>query len=380
MTSPARKLRRRTGAAIGTLAAVLATMLGIPGTTHAAAACGVKLAYLGPLTGPAASFGIPTVNGAQLAVSQYNASHAGCEVTLMTYDSQGDPSQAQPLAQAIVADDTILGVVGPAFSGESLATGHTFAQASLPTISPSATNPTIGSRGWKTSHRLVANDYVVGTLLAKYVTTKLKRTRVAVVGDNSDYGRALARVVRGKLGKKAVLAASVRQGQRNFSVLAKKVRAKRVTAVVYGGYYSEAGRFAKQLNQAGYKGPFLSGDGVLAPAFAALAGSKVAARAHIAMGTAPTNLNASFAQAYRAAFGSAPRYGSIEAYDAARVFLVAIGAGASTRAAMLARVDNYNGQGLTKRIAFNGAGNVIRPPVWLYQPKGRAFTVRSRIQ
>ena len=42
------------------------------------------------------------------------------------FDSQGDPDKATPLATQIVGDDSIVGLVGPGFSGESLATGKTF--------------------------------------------------------------------------------------------------------------------------------------------------------------------------------------------------------------------------------------------------------------
>ena len=48
------------------------------------------------------------------------------------FDSQGDPDKATPLATQIVNDDSIIGLVGPGFSGESLATGKTFVEAGLP--------------------------------------------------------------------------------------------------------------------------------------------------------------------------------------------------------------------------------------------------------
>ncbi|RZI81027.1 MAG: branched-chain amino acid ABC transporter substrate-binding protein, partial [Microbacterium sp.] len=150
--------------------------------------------------------------------------------------------------------------------------------------------------------------------------------------------------------------------------------------VVYGGYYYEAGRFDKQLDRAGYKGPFLGGDGIMDRGFKAITGATIAARAHVLTGNAPPASRSSFTQAYRAAFGSAPRTNSLEAYDATKVFLAGLAAGASTRAAMLSAVDHYSAQGLTKKIAFSAKGEVIRPPVWAYKPVGSSFTVRARVQ
>src|SRR3712207_772766 len=84
------------------------------------AACDVSLAFFGPQTGPAAGVGQPIIQGAQLAIDQYNAD-ANCEVGSEQIDSQGSPEQAPSLATEAAGNDTIVGIVGPAFSGESAA-------------------------------------------------------------------------------------------------------------------------------------------------------------------------------------------------------------------------------------------------------------------
>src|SRR5918998_1701073 len=61
------------------------------------AACDLTLAFFGPQTGPAAGLGAPIINGAQLAIDQYNAD-AECEVAFEKIDSQGSPDQAPSLA------------------------------------------------------------------------------------------------------------------------------------------------------------------------------------------------------------------------------------------------------------------------------------------
>jgi branched-chain amino acid transport system substrate-binding protein len=114
-------------------------------------ACDLKIGFFGALTGDAANLGINIKNGAELAVNQYNEKNADCKVTLVTFDSQGDPSIAPGLAQKAVTDKKLVGIVGPAFSGESKAADPIFEKAGLNIISASATNPTLSENGWKTS-------------------------------------------------------------------------------------------------------------------------------------------------------------------------------------------------------------------------------------
>ena len=76
------------------------------------------------------------VGGIKLALDDYNKTHSDCTIGVKVFDSQGDPTKATPLATQIVSDDSIVGLVGPGFSGESLATGKTFAAAGLPVDLP----------------------------------------------------------------------------------------------------------------------------------------------------------------------------------------------------------------------------------------------------
>ncbi len=335
---------------------------------------------MGPLTGPSASIGLTMSHGVVLAAEQYNAAHPGCGVAEMNADTQGYPGSAPPIANFLVSRADVLGVVGPAFSGESLSSGSIFAQAGLPTISPSATNPSVTRHGWKTFHRVIVNDLADGPLLAKYIASKLGGTRVAVVADDSDYGRTIARAVRGPLGRRVVLNGSARTGQTNFSRLVRKVRAKHVKVVVFGGYYPEGGRFLRQLVKAHFTGKFVGSDGIMDRGLRRIAGANAVSHAVLASGVAPATLSPSFTAAYRAAFGSSPGSYALEAYDAAKVFLAGLNSGAATRPDMLSFVNHYNAPGLTKRIAFSSTGEPVHPPLWIYKPSGTGFAVKTKLQ
>ena len=109
-------------------------------------ACGSKIAFFGALTGSSAALGINENNGVKLAVDKYNKANADCKVELVELDSQGSPDQAPGLAQKAIDDAKILGIVGPAYSGESEAAGPLFSEAGLVTITPSATRPSLADQ------------------------------------------------------------------------------------------------------------------------------------------------------------------------------------------------------------------------------------------
>jgi len=152
--------------------------------------CDLNIGMFGALTGDAANLGKIIHNGIQLAVDQYNEKNKDCKVGLKDYDSQGTPDQAPGLAQKAINDKTVVGIVGPAFSGESKAADPLFDEAGLPIITPSATNPKLAENGWKTFHRILGNDATQGPAAAKYIKDVLKADKVFVLDDPPSTARA----------------------------------------------------------------------------------------------------------------------------------------------------------------------------------------------
>src|SRR4051812_18245428 len=116
---------------------------------------GIALGFMGPYTGANAGLGIPIYNGAKLAIDQFNKANPDCQVGYKNFDSQGSADQAPQLARSIVGDSSVVGLVGPAFSGESKNGGPIFAEAGLPTVTASATNAQLQNNGWPTFHRML---------------------------------------------------------------------------------------------------------------------------------------------------------------------------------------------------------------------------------
>ena len=83
----------------------------------------------GALTGANAALGLNILYGANVAIDEHNKANPDCQVTIKQFDTEGDAQKATQVAPQIVGDPTILGLLGPAFSTETEATGPIFFQA-----------------------------------------------------------------------------------------------------------------------------------------------------------------------------------------------------------------------------------------------------------
>ena len=143
---------------------VLAGSVALTGTAQAAAkkgvTCpkGISFGFTGALSGDNGALGQNMVDGANIAINEWNAANKNCKVTLKKFDSQGDPAQATPLAPKAVGDKNIVAMIGPGFSGETKASMPVYEAGGLPMITPGATNAKLQTNGWKQFHRILAND------------------------------------------------------------------------------------------------------------------------------------------------------------------------------------------------------------------------------
>ncbi len=123
------------------------------------------------------------------------------------FDTEGDPAKATPVATQIAGDETFLGVIGGAFSGETRATKSIFDDAGVTMISQSATATDLTQEDQvEVFHRVVGYDDYQGAAIAKYLTDELGATKVFVVDNSEAYGEPLADRVEETLGDAMVAA------------------------------------------------------------------------------------------------------------------------------------------------------------------------------
>jgi branched-chain amino acid transport system substrate-binding protein len=332
------------------------------------------IACQGPLTGDNAALGINICDGAKLAIDQANQKgDLGFKLVYKGVDDQGTPDGARPASQSIVQDSNVIAVVGPAFSGATQASEGTFAQGNLLSMTASATLPTLtdSSNGFTTFYRAVATDSSQGEAAAHYLKDKLSAKKVYSIDDAEAYGQGLAKKLEATLKSEgvSVIHDSVPQGTKQWEPEAAKVKQSGADAVYYSGYYADGGPFAKALRNAGYKGVFMSDDGVKDPNFVKLAGTSAANGAYLTCPCADASKNQDFATAYKSAFNQDAGTYSAEAYDVANAIVSSLkGLGSNiTRQAVSQAAANVNYQGLTKTIAFGSNHELKTAQAYLYK-------------
>ena len=334
--------------------------------------CSGTIGFFGALTGSEAALGINEQDGVKLAISQFEAKNSSCKITYTGYDSQGDPSQAPALAQKAISDSSLIALIGPAFSGESKAADPIFEQAGLPNMTVSATNPTLGTNGWKLWHRAVGTDNSQGPAAAQYLDKVLHTKKVAVIDDGSEYGKGIADIVRSTLKTDGVTVTdseSIDPNGTDFSSTVNNIKSNPPDAVFFGGYYQAGGVLAKQLADAGVKATFMGPDGVEDPGFVKAAGAAAEGAILLAPGTPADKLPGSFPADYKAVNGQAAAQYSVEAYDAANAILAGMKAGDTTRASMETYLNGVDYHGLAVEIKFNPTNHELASKVTIWASK-----------
>jgi len=348
-------------------AAAATTPVTPAGDGNATCAAGTTIAMAGALTGSNAALGINILNGATMAINEFNKANPGCQLTLKQFDTEGLPQNATQVAPQIVGDPSIIALLGPAFSGETKATGAIFNQAGLVSVTASATNPGLTTNGWTNFFRGLGNDNSQGGATANWLTGEKGFKKICVVQDNSDYGVGLANVVSETLGAAADgnCAVKVKGGDKDFSAGIQLIKGESPDAVYYAGYYAEASPFVQQLRDAGVTAQFVSGDGTNDAQFVAQAGE--ASNESILTcpcGPAPSD----FASKYQSEFNIAPGVYSVDAYDLATIMVTGIASGKVTdRASMIEYFKTYDGQGVAKTYKWDSSGELAVANPWLYQ-------------
>ncbi|MEK7275986.1 MAG: ABC transporter substrate-binding protein, partial [Chloroflexota bacterium] len=324
----------------------------------------VRIAIMGPYTGPAASIGVEQLNFARLAVAMHNLA-GGIPIQLVEEDTQLDPAIATTVAQKLVADDTIVAVIGPSGSQEVEASASLFEDSSLAHVSSSATRPTLTSSGYTTFFRVVPNDDVQGPTDANFIIG-LGATSVYIIDDQSSYSASLSDIVQEALEGAGVTVAreSVTQDDTDFSALVTKIKAAGSDTVFFPGQIASQGaQLWKQMREQGVEATLVGGDGFNSPdliADGANEGSFVSNFAPDINGIAGA---AEVAAAYAEQYGEFGAFGP-PTYVAAQVVIEAIeraaAAGSVTRESVLAEIANTDiaDSILGSPIGFDANGDV----------------------
>ncbi|PKO90531.1 MAG: branched chain amino acid ABC transporter substrate-binding protein [Betaproteobacteria bacterium HGW-Betaproteobacteria-10] len=355
----------------------------VPATPITPAEVLVRLGHVAPMTGPQAHLGKDNENGAVLAIDELNAkgleiAGAKLKFELLAEDDQADPKQGMIVAQKLV-DAKVNGVIGHLNSGTTIPASRLYADAGIPQISGSATNPKYTQQGFPTAFRVMANDVQQGKVLGEFAAKQGFRT-VAIVDDRSAYGQGLSdefRKAAEASGLKVVATEYTNDKATDFKAILTKIKSTKAELVFFGGMDAQGGPMAKQMKELGIKARFLGGDGVCTPEFMKL-GGEAAEGNYCSLPGMPLEKLAkgpAFKEKYNQKFGADIQLYAPYVYDAVMVMADAMQRANSVEPAkFLPEISKTQYDGVTALIEFDQLGDLKGGSISLYEYKGGNLT------
>jgi branched-chain amino acid transport system substrate-binding protein len=236
----------------------------------------ILIGVAGPMTGKDAWFGERMQRGAELAVADINAKGGilGQQVRLLTADDFCDPKQAVAAAKKLV-DDGVIFVVGHHCSGASIPASKIYEAAGILQISPSSTNPLLTEQGRANVFRVIGRTDFQGVVAGKYLADLWGDRKIAILHDNTTYGKGLADATKEQLNKQGVTEAIYEAyvpGKNDYSTEIAALQAAKIALLYVGGYHTEVALMARVARDRGYSVQFVSGNAMAIEELALIAG------------------------------------------------------------------------------------------------------------
>ena len=198
----------------------------------------------------------------------------GQQVQLITADDFCDPEQAVAAAKKLVSDGVIF-VVGHYCSGASIPASEIYQAAGVLMISPASTNPMLTELGRANVFRVIYRDDAVGIVVGNYLADHWPDEKIAILHDNTAFGKGLAEEVKKQLNRRGVTEAIYQTyvpGKINYGAEIDELQAADVAVVFIGGYHTEIALMAREARDRGYPVQLIAGNGLTTEEFGLIAG------------------------------------------------------------------------------------------------------------
>lgn len=351
----------------------------------------VKIGGNFELTGDAAAYGTPMSEAAKLAVKEVNENGGvlGGEVEYVEYDNTSDLTEAASVAQRLASED-VVGIVGPATTGDSNAQIPVIQEAAVPAILPAATGNgmTLDDNGdvFEYLFRVAFEDAFQGRAAATYVTETLgAQTAALFVDQSTDYATGLEQAFTEEfevLGGQVVTTESFQSGDTDFTASLTSLLSQEFDVLYVPGYYTEVGLLIKQARELGITQPIVGGDGLGNQTLVDLAGASnvndVYYTAHYSPLSDDEDLQ-DFLTKFEEEYGKQADQFAVLSYDATMLLLDAVGrAGSADRQAItdaLAATETFDG--LTGTFSIDEDHNPVKEVLMLQLTNGEVANVEA---
>ncbi|MCQ9210527.1 ABC transporter substrate-binding protein [Granulicatella seriolae] len=351
----------------------------------------VKLGGNFELTGGAAAYGTPMSEGMQLAVDQVNAAGGALKknVKAIISDNKTDKTETAAVATKLVSEG-VVGIIGPATTGDAQAEIPVVERAKIPVIFPAATGNgiTLDAAGsvYEYIFRVCFQDEFQGVAAAKFANSKFTAKTAVVLFDNSnDYSQGLkdsfAKTFEGQ-GGTLVAQESYTAGDTDFQAVLTTLKSKKFDVLYLPGYYEEVGLIIKQAREMGITQPILGGDGYASDTLIELAGTSNLNDIYYTSHFSPESTDKvvqDFVAAYKEKFGKTPDTFAALAYDATNLLVKAIETAGTTDSAKvteaIAKTTDFTG--VTGTFSIDEEHNPVKTAVMIELQDGKVASTEN---
>ena len=237
----------------------------------------IRIATAGPMTGQNASFGTQMREGATQAVTDINAAGGvlGRQLALEVGDDACDPRQAVSVANQL-AGRRVQFVAGHFCSGSSIPARDVYAEEGVLQMSPASTNPRFTDEGKWNTFRVCGRDDQQGMVAGAYILANFRNKKVAILHDNSAYGKGLADESKKAMnagGMQETMYAAYTPGERDYSAIVSRMKAANIDVIYLGGYHTEGGLIIRQAKEQGMNVTLIGGDALVTNEFWQISGA-----------------------------------------------------------------------------------------------------------
>jgi branched-chain amino acid transport system substrate-binding protein len=353
---------------------VLCQMAGLAmaGTAMAKVDCPLRIGFVRPETGGGASFGHSLEEGLNMGFKEVNAAGgiAGCQVTLVSYDSQSIPSNAAALVRRLIDQDHVPLIIGSSPSPEVAAMMNITENAGVPFYVPSAAASNITTQGFKWVWRQSVIDTSVAKLLIDYIANTLHWKRVGIVYENTNYAKPVVTGVVVPLltakGTKVVDTEAYNPGDTDLSGQLLRIRDAGADGLIFWGNQQVGAILTTENYELKVNLPMVANTGVVYPGYLALLSDKVQAATKLIAAipfvwTSGNPKQLAWVKAFKAIYHVNPDVTSVDGYDAVFFLKKAITAAGSMKPEALSKSFSstvYDGIG--GKISYDKTGQAAR--------------------
>lgn len=227
----------------------------------------IKIGMISPLTGPVSTYGVSAKEGAELAVEEINNEGGinGKKIKLIVEDDEADQTKSVNAFNTLYDNEKVCAILGPVTTGSTLAVVPNATQNKIPTLTPTATEPTITKIGGEYTFRSCYLDSFQGTTMADYAAEDLKAKTASVLYNvGSDYSKGIAESFKKQFESKGGTVKEMmtyNDNDKDFNAQLTKIKGDNPDVLLLPDYYNVTGLIAKQARDIGIKSTFLGVDG-----------------------------------------------------------------------------------------------------------------------